>query len=170
MFNKIKDTATKNFANTGEESNEAPKVSLKEKGDVLSATIKQKANDARGSLKEISVMAKVKEFTKASVKTVEDIDAELLVSNSQYEINNFRVSATAGVTAGMTLDIHFVKNQGAKEIAQQASRFLIVHNPDTGSKIQVPRSALVNKEIAKIKDPKTEAILTINAKTGAILG
>ncbi|MBQ4836901.1 MULTISPECIES: hypothetical protein [Pseudoalteromonas] len=167
MFNKLKETATKNF--TDEEGNSQVGVNIKEKGEELTASIKQKATDAKDNLKDISVMNKVKDFTKASVKTVEDIDNDLLASNSQYEINNFRVSATAGVTAGMTLDIHFVKNQGAKEIAQKASRFLIVVNPDTGSKIQVPRSALVNKETAKIKDPKTEAVLTINAKTGAIL-
>jgi len=168
MFDKIKDSATKNMASLGDKAIETS-VHIKEQGDGVNATIKQKTNSLKEGVKDISVMAKVKEFTRSAVKTVEDLDNELLTTNSSYEINNFRVSATAGVTAGMTLDIHFVKNQGAKEIAQKASKFLVVINPETGSTIQVPKSALVNKETAKIKDPKTDAILTINAKTGKIL-
>ncbi|KZN64741.1 hypothetical protein N473_13190 [Pseudoalteromonas luteoviolacea CPMOR-1] len=42
-------------------------------------------------------------------------------------------------------------------------------NPDTGSKIKVPSSTLVDKDIAKIKAPETTAIFTMDVKTGAIL-
>ena len=168
MFNKIKDSAAKNLSEIGEKSQNIS-VNLKETSEGMGATIKQAAVDTKDSIKDFSALSKVKSFTAASVKMVEEIDEELMTTNSQYEINNFRVSATAGISAGMTLDIHFVKNQGAKEVAQNASRFLIVKNPETGSTIKVPKTALVNKDTAKVKDPKTEEILTINAKTGEII-
>ena len=128
MFDKLKESANKNIHSLSEKSQEVS-INLKEKGDGLTLAVKQKAVDTKDSIKDFSTLSKVKEFTSAAVKTVEEIDAELIACNSQYEINNFRVSGTAGVTAGMTLDIHFVKNQGAKELSQNASRFLIVKNP-----------------------------------------
>ncbi|MBH0027554.1 hypothetical protein I6F53_11215 [Pseudoalteromonas sp. SWN29] len=168
MLNKIKESATRNMSSISDKTKDVS-VNLKDTSDGFTAAVKQKAADTKENLKDFSALSKVKDFTTASVKTVEDIDAELIASNSQYEINNFRVSATAGVTAGMTLDIHFVKNQGAKELSQNASRFLIVKNPNTGSVIKVAKAALANKETVKIKDPKTEEVLTINAKSGKII-
>jgi len=168
MFDKIKDAANKNYSSLEDKASNL-KVEMSEKNDELSASISEKITTTKKSFNDLSVLAKIKEFTSSSVHTVEEIDKELLEANSQYEINNFRVSATAGVTAGMTLDIHFVKTQTAKEVAKEMSKFLVVKNPKTGSTIKIPRTALANKEFAKVKDPSTNEVLTINTKTGQIV-
>jgi len=136
-----------------------------QKSTELGEDLKEKGK----SVKDFSLTDKVKSFSIKAVETVEELDLELARTNSSYEINDFRVSSTAGMAAGMTLDIHFVKNQGAKDVSSKRSQFLMVENEKTGSIIQVPKTSLINKESAKIKDPKTGEILTINAKTGEII-
>ena len=168
MFEKIKDIASKNLNNLGT-SSESDELNVAEENDVISATLMNKALGAVKSVKEFSIMDKVKEFTVASATTVESIDQHLLSSQSQYEINTYNVSSTAGVTAGMTLNIHFTKNSGAKDLANERSKYLILKNPVTGSEIKVARVSVADKSTAKVKDPKDGSIVTFDTKTGAII-
>ena len=176
MLDKFKEAVSKAGAASSEtidketiavSENADGSVSARMKG--YGETLAAKSAHYAEKVKDVNVFDKVKSFTTASVKTVEEIDAHLVHNRSIYEINNFRVSSTAGVTAGMTLDIHFVKNARAKELATELSKFMTVTNPKTGSKIKVPLAALDGKEQAKIKDPKSGEVLTIDAKTGEIL-
>ena len=66
-----------------------------------SDTLAAKGAHYAEKVKDLNVFDKFKSFTTASVKMVEEIDAHLVHNRSIYEINNFRVSSTAGVTAGM---------------------------------------------------------------------
>lgn len=167
MFDKIKDIAGKNFGGDSVSVEDGTERSDGDGGFAMK--LKAAGADLASKAKDFSVFDKVKGFTASAVKTVEEIDSHLLNTRSQYEINNFRVSSTAGVTAGLTLDIHFTKNSVSKELAAAQSKFLTVVNPKSGAQIKVPVTALAGKETAKIKDPNTGEILEINTKTGEII-
>ncbi|NVK31745.1 MAG: hypothetical protein HWE20_12120 [Gammaproteobacteria bacterium] len=174
MFDKIKNTATKNLKNEGIEVetalvSETPDGGMSAKLRSMGEGVRNAGADFASKAKELNVFDKVKSFTSASVKTVEEIDAHLLATRSPYEINNFRVSSTAGVTAGMTLDIHFIKTAGAREVASAQSKYLVVVNPSNGNKIKVPVTALTGRDTAKVKDPDTGEVLEFSTKTGAVI-
>jgi DNA helicase TIP49 (TBP-interacting protein) len=109
-------------------------------------------------------------FTKKSVHLVEELDKELVESQSQYEIMDFKVKGNASVVGGVSLDIHFVKTPAARALSDIKARMLVVIHPDTKQKINIPKTALVGQKKARVKDPNTGDILLIESETGKVLG
>lgn len=160
LLNKVRQSAGKQFETLGNDINLNQTTSqIREKADGLGVNIQSKLKQSKDALDEFSLAGKVKDFTLASVKVAQDIDAELQKDNYQYEVNNFRVSASAGMMAGMTLDIHFTKTSGAKKISEEASKYLAVVNPNTGKALKVLRTAIIGKETIKMKDPETGEVI-----------
>lgn len=162
MFDKLKSIANKTlgedcFSIDAQEPNH------------LAVKLKDAGTDIAKKAKDFNLFEKYKNFATSAVKTVEELDDHLIKTRSHYEINDFRVSSTAGITAGLTLDIHFVKSAGAREIAAEQTKFLTIVHPQTELSFKVPYSALVGKEKAKVKDPKTGDILEVLVKTGEVL-
>ncbi len=150
------------------------------KGNPMWGIIKGKASDTVNSLKDSATTAKdsignfslsntVKDFAVKSAQVVSEIDEQLTKAGSTYEVATFRVSANAGVIAGMVLDISFAKTVVAKNMSNEKRVSLSIENPISGKIIRILRSALGTKEIAMVRDPSTGDILQVNVKTGKVI-
>jgi hypothetical protein len=142
-------------------------------------SFKDSIDETKGLVKDFGV-DKVKEFAVNASTIVSEIDTYLLEKNSPYEVGSFRVSANMGVMAGMILDIQFSKTLNAKKNSFDSraaienkstlpSLNIDITNPTTGKSYKVPRTALVNKEQIKIKDPATGQLLVIDVKTEKVI-
>lgn len=116
-----------------------------------------------------NLIKKLKDFTTEAVRLVAEIDEGLSDNNSPYEVGDFRVKGSISVVGGMDLDIHFVKTPSARDISNEKNKMLKITNPRTGKQISVPRISLAGKSIAKVKDPDTGEILTIDVKKGQVV-
>lgn len=116
------------------------------------------------------IFGKLKSVTRTSVNLVEELDKELVESDSQYEIMDFKVKGNASVVGGVSLDIHFVKTPAARSLSDIKARTLVVTHPDTNKKVNVPKTSLVGQKKAKIKDPHSGDILLIESDTGKVVG
>jgi len=142
---------------------------------VLDATVEtaesatKMAGDAMGEVKDGYIQNTMINTLRSSALTLAEvtaeIDKELKDRDSPYEVAFYRVSGNVGVIAGINFDIHFTKSPTAKE----ESEFVIIINPKTDSQLRVPRKALIGRERAKIRDPETGEILTIDVKTRRIV-
>jgi hypothetical protein len=141
---------------------------LKEKGGNLTNAISQGAEDAKTKWSNFSISATVKEFTLTSVAAATEIDEHLTQIGSPYEINSLRISASASVVAGMTLDMTLTKTNTAKSIGNQLRNEMSITNPTTGKIIKILRSKFAGKEIVKVRDPENGEILQIHVSSGEV--
>lgn len=141
----------------------------KEKKGSFTAKLTEKVTSAKDSLKDFSIIGKIKDFSSNAVNMVAELDEYLTETNSAYEVGDFRVSANIGVVAGMSLDIRFIKTQTAKSISHEMSKLLTVINPNTGKDFRIPRLSLAGKSQAKVRDPNTNEIFLIDVKTGEVI-
>jgi len=163
LLKKVRESVGKDLAL------EKTAAQLKETADGIGVNVQTKLKQSKEALDEFSLSNKVKDFTLASVRLAQEIDNELHKENYQYEVNDFRVSANAGVVAGMTLDLHFTKTPGAKRVSEQESKFISIQNPGTGNTMKVLRSAVHGKDSIKLKDPDTGETLIADPATGKVL-
>jgi hypothetical protein len=118
----------------------------------------------------IDLSSKIKDLATKSVDIVAELDKELAAKNSSYEIGDFKVKASLSVVGGMSLDIHFVKTPTSRLLADTRARNLLITNPQTGKRFNVPRTSLVGQEKSKVKDPHNGDILLIESETGRVVG
>lgn len=163
LLKKVRESVGKDLAL------EKTAAQLKETADGIGVNVQTKLKQSKEAINEFSLSNKVKDFTLASVRLAQEVDSELHKNNYQYEVNDFRVSANAGVVAGMTLDLHFTKTPGAKKVSEQESKFISITNPGTGKSMKVLRSAVHGKDSIKLKDPDTGETLVADTITGKIL-
>ncbi len=170
ILSKVRESAGKHIESVGKDLGlEQTTTQLKERADGIGVNVQAKIKQSKEMIDEFSLSGKVKDFTLSSVKVAQEIDAELQKENCQYEVNNFRVSASAGMMAGMTLDLHFTKTPGAKKISEQESKYLSIINPGTGKPLKVLRSAVHGKDTVKLKDPDTGEVLVADTTSGKVL-
>lgn len=186
MFNKFKDKVAETSSKNGlenveveiDDSNiEEPKISIMDKMKQASSEnmdkMKQAGSDNMDKMKdkvsEIDFTKAVKKFATKSVKLVEELDEELLEENSSYEINNFMISSSIGLQIGFRIDITMVKTKISKELRIMETQNAIGKCPHCSAQWKVPKTALVGKEIAKLKCAKCEKFFTINGKTFKIV-
>lgn len=179
MLNKIKGMTTKtdseaskvqNDESTVQVDGEEQSVVAKESffGGAMSKTMSG-VQSAKDSLKDFSIMDKVNSFCAKSVDIVTTIDQHLAATNSVYEVGNFKVNASAGLSAGMSLDINFIKTPAAKALKQTNDKFLQITNPKNNNTFKIPRAAVAGKSQAKVKDPTTGEIIMVNTTTGKVI-
>jgi hypothetical protein len=141
---------------------------LKEKGGNISSAISQGAEDAKSKITNFSLASAIKDFTSSSVEAATEIDEHLTKIGSPYEINSLRISASASVMAGMTLDMTLTKTNTAKTIGNQLRNEMSITNPTTGKIFKILRSTFVGKEVIKVKDPNNGEILQIQVASGEV--
>lgn len=141
---------------------------LKEKGGSISSSISQSASDTKEKLSNFSLAKTIKEFASTSVAAATEIDEHLTNIGSPYEINSLRISASASVIAGMTLDISFTKTSTAKTIGNQLRNEMSITNPATGKVFKILRSAFAGREIVKVRDPNNGDLLQLHVASGEV--
>jgi hypothetical protein len=124
---------------------------------------------AKDALGDLNLTKKVKDFSINAANIAAEIDEYLLESNSPYEVSTFRVSANLGVTAGMTLDMHFAKTPFAKKFSAAKSEHMVIKNPTTEKHFKVPRESLLGADQAKVRDPLTGDIFLISTFDGKVI-
>lgn len=124
---------------------------------------------AKDALGDLDLTNKVKDFSIDAANIASEIDEYLLESNSPYEVSTFRVSANIGVTAGMTLDMHFSKTPFAKKFSAARAEHMVIKNPTTEKHFKVPRESLLGADQAKVRDPLTGDVFLIRTFDGKII-
>jgi hypothetical protein len=124
---------------------------------------------ATDSIKDFSIMDKVKTFSEKSVEVVASIDQHLTDTQSPYEVSNFRVSSRMGFQTGLSLDIQFAKSQTARALKFEKEKYLEIISPITKKPFKILRNSVFGKKTARVKDPSNGEILLIDASTGKIL-
>lgn len=107
-------------------------------------------------------------IAKKAIPLVAEIEKSLLENNSSYQINEYSVRTTLGITLGTTLDIRFSKTPTAKAEADFQSKTVEIISP-SGNAFKVNRLDLLGKDVAKIRDPFSKEILLVNTKTLEVL-
>jgi len=191
MFDKIKGMANKaaeNVQGKNEDNieqkidNDENTVENTESGEVqkesalsgafsktMSTATKSIIQSAKESVKDFSIMDKVNAFCAKSVELVTDVDKYLSANNSPYEVSTFKVNASAGLHAGMSLDINFAKTAVAKTVKQNSDQFLQIINPKTNNSFKIPRTSVSGKLQAKVKDPSSGEILLVDTTSGKVI-
>lgn len=148
---------------------EAVSDAIRDKATSGADTIKEKLSTVGDIVSEFSASSLLKDFSYKAVSAVEEIDTYLTKTGSIYEVNSFRIAASASLVGGFNLDISFTKSSVAKSQSNEKRNELEIFNPSTGRIIKILRSACLGKETVKVKDPLTGEILEISVKTGEIL-
>ncbi|AFM26181.1 hypothetical protein [Desulfomonile tiedjei] len=126
---------------------------------------KQGYDQVKGGSIQKGMLDAMKASALSLANTAAEIDAELRDRNSPYEVAFYRVSGSLTLVGGVTFDIHFTKTS----LAKQESDFIVIINPRTDSQIRVPRKALAGRETAKVRDPETGEILTVDVGTRTVI-
>jgi hypothetical protein len=171
MLKKITQDIKKNIQEKLEESTSDLRdvaISIKNDGSdsLKDSVIYGLAKDALGDL---NLTNKVKDFSIDAANIASEIDEYLLESNSPYEVSTFRVSANIGVTAGMTLDMHFSKTPYAKKFSSAKAEHMVIKNPTTEKHFKVPRESLLGADQAKVRDPLTGDVFLIRTFDGKVI-
>ena len=175
MFKNMKDKVMNAAKNNGiyndvevevNGSTDEPKISIMEKmknaGSEGIDKLKEKAND-------VDITKAINNFSIKAVKMVEELDDQLLASNSNYEINNFLVSSSIGLHLGFRVDITMVKTKIAKDLRDLEIKNALGKCPSCNAQWKVPRTALVGKEKAKLKCSACGKPFVIETKTFKVI-
>ena len=68
---------------------------------------------------EFSYTDKIKDFSLNAVDIVTQIDAHLLQKQANYEVSEFKISGSIGISGGLALDIKFSKISGVIDNLQE---------------------------------------------------